>query len=112
MPLRIEGDPIELQQVLSDLILNAMDAVLDTPGAQRAVTVTTVQDSRFAEICVEDTGHGVPLETATKIFDPFFSTKDHGMGMVFRSLARSSRRTMDRLISRTGMERFFELGCR
>jgi signal transduction histidine kinase/ABC-type uncharacterized transport system substrate-binding protein len=88
MPLRIDGDPIQLQQVLSNLILNAMDAVLDTPGAQRAVTVTTVQDSRFAEICVEDTGPGVPLETATKIFDPFFSTKDHGMGMGL-SIART-----------------------
>jgi sensor histidine kinase regulating citrate/malate metabolism len=41
---------------LSNLILNAMDAVLDTPRAQRAVTVTTTQDRRFAEICVEDTG--------------------------------------------------------
>ena len=88
MPLRINGDPIQLQQVLSNLILNAMDAVLDTPPAQRAVTVTTTQDRRFAEICVEDTGPGVPPEAAAKIFDPFFSTKDHGMGMGL-SIART-----------------------
>jgi signal transduction histidine kinase/ABC-type uncharacterized transport system substrate-binding protein len=88
MPLRINGDPIQLQQVLSNLILNAMDAVLDTPPTQRAVTVTTTQDRRFAEICVEDTGPGVPPEAATKIFDPFFSTKDHGMGMGL-SIART-----------------------
>ena len=66
MPLRINGDPIQLQQVISNVILNAMDAVLDTPRAQRAVTVTTTQDRRFAEICVEDTGPGVPAGSRDK----------------------------------------------
>ena len=88
MPLRIFGDPIQLQQVVSNLVLNAMDAVLDTPPAQRAVTVTTSRGRRFAEICAEDTGPGVPPEIATKIFEPFFSTKDHGMGMGL-SIART-----------------------
>jgi signal transduction histidine kinase/ABC-type uncharacterized transport system substrate-binding protein len=88
MPLRIYGDPIQLQQVVSNLVLNAMDAVLDTPPAQRAVTVTTSRGRRCAEICVEDTGPGVPSEVATKIFEPFFSTKDHGMGMGL-SIART-----------------------
>jgi signal transduction histidine kinase/ABC-type uncharacterized transport system substrate-binding protein len=89
MPLRINGDPIQLQQVVSNLVLNAMDAVLDTPRAQRAVTVTTItRGRRAAEIYVADTGPGVPLEVAAKIFEPFFSTKDHGMGMGL-SIART-----------------------
>ena len=88
MPLRIEGDPIQLQQVLSNVILNAMDVVLDVPPNQRTVTVTTTNDRRFAEICVADTGPGVAPEAATKIFEPFFSTKDHGMGMGL-SIART-----------------------
>ena len=88
MPLRIEGDPIQLQQVLSNVILNAMDAVLDMPHNQRTVMVTTTKDRRFAEICVADTGPGVAPESATKIFEPFFSTKDHGMGMGL-SIART-----------------------
>jgi signal transduction histidine kinase/ABC-type uncharacterized transport system substrate-binding protein len=88
MPLRINGDPIQLQQVLSNVILNAMDAVLDMPHNQRTVTVTTTKDRRFAEICVADTGPGVAPESATKIFEPFFSTKDHGMGMGL-SIART-----------------------
>jgi signal transduction histidine kinase len=88
MPLRINGDPIQLQQVLSNVILNAMDAVLDVPHNQRTVTVTTTKDARFAEICVADTGPGVAPESATKIFEPFFSTKDHGMGMGL-SIART-----------------------
>jgi C4-dicarboxylate-specific signal transduction histidine kinase len=89
MPLRINGDPIQLQQVVSNLVLNAMDAVLDTPRAQRAVTVTTTtRGRRAAEIYVKDTGPGVPPEVAAKIFEPFFSTKDHGMGMGL-SIART-----------------------
>ena len=87
-PLRINGDPVQLQQVLSNVILNAMDAVQDRPRTQRAVTVTTTEDRRFAEIRVEDTGPGVPPESVKKIFDPFFSTKDHGMGMGL-SIART-----------------------
>ncbi len=79
-PLVVNGDPIQLQQVLSNLILNAIDAVSDKTLAERAVTVTT-QDGNFAEVSVADTGLGIPEETAKKIFDPFFSTKNHGMGM-------------------------------
>ena len=79
-PLRINGDPIQLQQVLSNLILNAVDAASDTTLAERAVTVAT-QDGEFAEVSVSDTGRGVSEEVAKEIFDPFFSTKKHGMGM-------------------------------
>jgi signal transduction histidine kinase len=79
-PLRINGDPIQLQQVLSNLILNAVDAASDTTLAERAVMVAT-QDGEFAEVSVSDTGRGVSEEVAKKIFDPFFSTKEHGMGM-------------------------------
>ena len=78
------------------VILNAMDAALDTLRVQRVVTVTTTQDRRFAEICVEDTGPGVPRKSATKIFEPFFSTQKPGWAWAFRSLARSSRRTTGR----------------
>jgi signal transduction histidine kinase/ABC-type uncharacterized transport system substrate-binding protein len=87
-PLRITGDPIQLQQVLSNLVLNAMDAVADTTRVERAVTVKTTQDRRFAEVCIADTGPGVPAEAAERIFDPFFSTKEHGMGMGL-SIART-----------------------
>jgi signal transduction histidine kinase len=58
------------------------------PHNQRTVMVTTTKDRRFAEICVADTGPGVAPESATKIFEPFFSTKDHGMGMGL-SIART-----------------------
>jgi signal transduction histidine kinase len=79
--LRINGDPIQLQQVFSNLILNGLDAASDTTQAEKAVTVATVGNGKFAEISVADTGPGVSQDAAERIFDPFFSTKDHGMGM-------------------------------
>jgi signal transduction histidine kinase len=87
-PLRIKGDPIQLQQVFSNLILNALDAASDTTQAEKAVTVATTRNGKFAEISIADTGPGVSQEAAKKIFDPFFSTKDHGMGMGL-SIART-----------------------
>ena len=45
------------------------------------MAVATVRNGKFAEISVADTGPGVSQDVAKKIFDPFFSTKDHGMGM-------------------------------
>jgi C4-dicarboxylate-specific signal transduction histidine kinase len=80
-PLPINGDPIQLQQVFSNLILNALDAASDATGADKAVTVETLRDRKFVEVAVSDTGPGVSPEAAKKIFDPFFSTKNHGMGM-------------------------------
>ena len=80
-PLRINGDPIQLQQVWSNLILNGFDATSETTQAEKAVTVATMRNGRFAEISIADTGPGVSEEAAKKIFDPFYSTKDHGMGM-------------------------------
>jgi signal transduction histidine kinase len=79
--LRISGDPIQLQQVFSNLILNGFDATSETTQAEKAVTVATMRNGRFAEISIADTGPGVSEDAAKKIFDPFFSTKDHGMGM-------------------------------
>ena len=80
-PLRIKGDPIQLQQVFSNLILNGFDATSGTKQSEKAVTVATTRNGKFAEISIADTGSGVSEEAAKKIFDPFFSTKDHGMGM-------------------------------
>ena len=63
------------------MILNGLDATSDAAQAQKAVTVTTTRNGNFAEISVADTGPGVSDEAAKKVFDPFYSTKDHGMGM-------------------------------
>jgi len=79
--LRVRGDPIQLQQVVLNLIINAMDAISDAGSAKREVSVWTVRAGKEAEVNVVDTGPGVTAFDLTNVFDPFFTTKPQGMGM-------------------------------
>ena len=81
VPLPVEGDPIQLEQVLSNLIINAMDAMSETPPPEKIVTVATALDGGFAEVSIADTGPGIAPEIRAKVFEPFYSTKPEGMGM-------------------------------
>jgi len=87
-PLPIEGDRVQLQQVVLNLVVNAMDAMSAVPPAERRVTVETARQVEFAEISVRDTGPGIQAEDLKKIFEPFYSTKEQGMGMGL-SIART-----------------------
>jgi len=83
------GDRVQLQQVLLNLIINGMDALEGVPSEDRSVRVTASRkDPHDAEICVSDTGHGIPLDEIERIFDPFVSTKPQGIGMGL-SISRS-----------------------
>lgn len=81
----VDGDAIHLQQVLLNLMMNAMDAMTcDTANgaAERILHVTLGRyDKRFAAITVTDTGPGIAAAHRPKIFDPFFTTKREGMGL-------------------------------
>jgi len=88
LPLPIRGDPVQLQQVILNLIMNAMDAASKMPRAERRVTVTTARDDNFAEVSVSDTGSGIPIEKIKEVFEPFFTTKAQGMGLGL-SIART-----------------------
>jgi PAS domain S-box-containing protein len=78
----IRGDRVQLQQVLLNLLINGMDAVAGQPENERRVTVRVQREGvGLVEIIVSDTGHGIPLEKVTKIFDPFYTTKAQGMGV-------------------------------
>jgi PAS domain S-box-containing protein len=80
--LRVQVDEIQIQQVLVNLIRNAIDAMDDTPTGKRKVTVSTriLQDGRV-EVAVRDAGKGLPPEELEQVFNAFFSTKQEGMGM-------------------------------
>ena len=88
IPLRINGDRVHLQQVIVNLIMNAMDAMSAVPENQRKLAIATARVDRFAELYVADTGPGIPADKLKEIFDPFFSTKKSGMGMGL-SIART-----------------------
>jgi C4-dicarboxylate-specific signal transduction histidine kinase len=85
----IQGDRIQIQQVLLNLIMNAMDAMTATPDGQRELVLrATKQMATEITISVEDTGCGLDTQTAEDIFKPFFTTKLHGTGMGL-SISRS-----------------------
>jgi signal transduction histidine kinase len=85
----VPGDPVHLQQVLLNLIINGMDAMNHLPEGQRILTVRAepYQDDHLV-IAVQDTGHGVSPDILPRIFKSFYSTKKEGMG-VGLSIARS-----------------------
>jgi signal transduction histidine kinase len=78
----ILGDRIQLQQVMLNLLVNAMDAMADTPEARRVVAITTapIGDGRV-ELAVSDRGHGIASENMPRLFESFWSTKPQGMGL-------------------------------
>jgi signal transduction histidine kinase len=87
--LRVTGDPTQLQQVLVNLIVNGMDAMVGVPNLQRKITGRTVRlDEASAEVAIADFGPGIPLDKLTRVFEPFYTTKEHGMGMGL-SIART-----------------------
>jgi signal transduction histidine kinase len=79
--LRIKGDPVQLQQVVLNLIINAMDAISEAEAKVREVSVTTDLSGASAEIRVSDTGPGMAVGDLKNVFKPFFTTKPQGMGM-------------------------------
>ena len=76
------GDRVHLQQVLLNLIVNGMQAMMDQPETARRLTVrTSLKDGRTVAVSVSDTGHGVPPDKLVRIFESFFTTKKDGMGL-------------------------------
>lgn len=87
-PLPIVGDGVQLQQVLLNLVVNAIDALANKPAAERNISIRTARLSRQAEVCISDNGAGIEEHALAKVFEPFFSTKPAGMGMGL-SIART-----------------------
>ena len=75
------GDPIQIQQVVLNLLLNAFDAAQDREIARRRVRVRTSRCNLVAVIAVSDQGYGLSDEELGRIFQPFFTTKRNGLGL-------------------------------
>lgn len=74
------ADPIQVQQVVLNLMTNALDAMEPQSGGRRLRVESEVRDT-FVILAVSDTGTGIPASARDSIFDPFFTTKDKGLGM-------------------------------
>ncbi|WP_236892048.1 ATP-binding protein [Desulfoluna limicola] len=75
------AEEIRLEQVLINLISNAVDAVMEMPEGARRLAIDVTEKSRSVVICVADSGPGIPAETLGSIFDPFYTTKEVGKGL-------------------------------
>jgi C4-dicarboxylate-specific signal transduction histidine kinase len=80
-PCIITGDQVLLQQVLVNLVMNAMDAMAETLQARRRLTIRTEASAADIKVSVCDTGTGLPANIDGTLFTPFMTTKAHGLGI-------------------------------
>jgi PAS domain S-box-containing protein len=88
----VSADPVQIQQVLLNLIRNAIDALNETPGAPREIAVRTRRAPEAIEVEVVDRGPGIPAQVADNLFNPFYTTKATGTGLglaISRSIIRA-----------------------
>ena len=81
------GDRVQLQQVLLNLVMNAMEAMSSVEKRQLVITTRNI-DPDQVQVTVEDSGTGLDPSTMSRIFEPFYTTKSGGMGMGL-SISRS-----------------------
>jgi signal transduction histidine kinase len=81
IPCVIEGDHVLLQQVLVNLVRNAVDALAESSSARRQITIRSAVRGADVEISVRDNGTGLPEEIIGSLFTPFVTTKSHGLGI-------------------------------
>jgi signal transduction histidine kinase len=86
--LHVRGDPVQLQQVILNLMVNSMDAMAAMPNGRTVVGRTEMNGGSSAVISIFDSGPGIPPYRLNEVFDPFFTTKQQGMGIGL-SIART-----------------------
>jgi len=93
----IDGDRVQLQQVLLNLIMNAAEAMSGRGESDRTLTIRTESAGADVRISVADRGPGIAPDNLTRVFDPFWSTKQGGMGVglaICQSIAAAHRGTL------------------
>jgi len=78
---RLKMDQIQIQQVMRNLVMNAMEAMTHSPQPREIVIRSAKHDDGRIEVTVEDRGPGVAVDIVPRIFEPFFTTKPEGTGM-------------------------------
>lgn len=78
---RVHVDVVQIQQVVLNLVRNALDAMAETDPGQRRLTITSTGAGTMVEVAIRDAGAGLSAEDVARVFDPFYTTKQDGMGM-------------------------------
>jgi PAS domain S-box-containing protein len=107
----VQADPIQLQQVLLNLVINAFDAMCDTPVPNRKIVIATERNVDGAiHASVRDHGIGISEEVRERVFEQFFTTKAKGLGMglaIVRSIVESHGGTIAAENADGGGARFY-----
>jgi signal transduction histidine kinase len=80
-PLPAWADPVQIQQVIANLILNAIEAMHDAPRDSRSLRVSSACESGSIVVSVTDSGAGLSQDANNRLFDAFWSTKSDGVGL-------------------------------
>jgi C4-dicarboxylate-specific signal transduction histidine kinase len=88
----VYGDRVQLQQVMVNLIMNAVDATREISEGAREIIIRSAEEANCVVVTVEDSGTGLTPDQLDRIFEPFFTTKAQGIGMglsISRSIVES-----------------------
>jgi PAS domain S-box-containing protein len=107
----INGNPVELQQVLLNLMLNATEAMASIPVIERRLVISTAVRSDAVEITVQDSGAGTPPDVLSRIFEPFVTTKAKGVGVGLSICAQIVNAHGGKLVAENNPERGMTFRC-
>jgi signal transduction histidine kinase len=77
----IHADRVQLQQVVMNLVLNAVEAMAGSKAGARELSISTEREHKVVLVAVRDSGPGIDAKYLERVFDPFYTTKPRGMGM-------------------------------
>ena len=77
----VQGDRVQLQQVMLNLIVNAIQAMIGQGARELVISIDAVPSEGGVRVGVRDTGPGLSPESLSRLFEPFYTTKPEGMGM-------------------------------
>ncbi len=80
-PVRVQAEAVALEQIVHNLLMNALQALDAVPVAERRLAVSVVRNGTEGVLTVTDTGNGISPEALPRLFEPFFSTREGGLGL-------------------------------
>lgn len=80
-PFQVRAEPVALEQIIHNLLMNALQALDQVPQGERKLVLTLSTTEKRGQLCVRDTGPGIAADVIPRIFEPFFTTRQGGLGL-------------------------------